>query len=93
VSVEIDSLGEWAEPIKEALKTALAGSKPSYAPLPMGGAALYVSWPGFDDRDQTEREEMVRSAIATLGDEAPKRIKMIVALTPEEARGLGESSP
>jgi hypothetical protein len=93
VSVEIDSLGEWAEPIKEAIKTALAGSKPSYAPLPMGGAALYVSWPGFDDRDQTERQEMVRSAVATLGDEAPNRIKMIVALTPEEARGLGASSP
>jgi hypothetical protein len=93
VSNKLDVLGPWDEPIKKAVQDAMPGAKPSYTMLPMGRAALVVLWQGFTGRDVTDRQEQVHNAVAKLGDDAVKRITMIVALTPEEARGLGEPSP
>jgi hypothetical protein len=93
VSNKLDVLGPWDEPIKKAVREAMPGAKPSYTMLPMGRAALVVLWQGFKGHDVTDRQEQVYDTVAKLGDDALKRITMIVALTPEEARGLGEPSP
>jgi hypothetical protein len=88
-SIKFDVLGKWQQPIIEAVKEALPGSEPGYTALPQGRAGLIVYWKGFKGRDVPERQEMVRNAVGSLGPEVAKKISLILALTREEADGLG----
>ena|SRR5665213_281311 len=89
-TVKIDSLGPWQQPILDLINDKFAGSKPGFVPLPMGRPGLVVFWKGFQGHDPSERQEMVRSAIDTLGADASRRVVMIVTLTPEEADGMDD---
>ncbi len=75
------ALGWSQQPILDALKKNLPGSKAGYTALSAGRAELVVYWKGFDRHDVANRQKTVRDAIAKLGPEVPK----LVALTPEDA--------
>jgi len=87
-SVKIDSLGKWQNPILDAVKENLGGSQASYAVVPFGRAALVVYWKGFEGYDIPERQKIVHEAISALGEDALRRVSMILALTPAEAAEL-----
>ena len=90
-TLTLDVLGKWQQPILDIIKEKLPGSRPAYAPLPMGRAGLVVEWDGFYGRDPTDRQDIVRFAIANLGPDPSKLISMIVTLTQEEAAGAKDS--
>jgi hypothetical protein len=87
-TVKIDSLGKWQQPILDTIAADLPGSKLGFMALPTGRAGLAVYWTGFYGHDVTERQDIVRGAIAKLGADASKRVAMIITLTPEEAEEM-----
>ena len=89
-AIKIRALGKWQQPILEAVKKGLPGSKVGYKVLPAGRAGLIVYWNGFDRHDIPDRQKTVRDVMKTLGPDVAKLVPLIVALTPEEAAGLDE---
>ena len=81
-----DKLGDYQQPMLDALSRALPGAAADYAPLPNGGILLLVTWPGFEGRDESARENLVRDSImASLKIDSFKYISGIKCWTPSEA--------
>lgn len=85
-SVKVDKLGKMQQPILDAVSRALPGAAPAYAVLPFGNVALIVIWPGFENRDEPARENLVRDALlASLRINVSDYISGIHCWTPREA--------
>jgi hypothetical protein len=94
-SVTFDKLGPYQQPILAAVCKGLPGSAPDYAPMPNGNIALVVTWPGFEGRDDAERERLVSDTIVAAVRISPSDyISSIHCWTPREAEEIkaGESA-
>src|ERR1700722_16122123 len=90
-TIKLDKLGTFERPILDAVKEKLRGSQPEYVPLPNDNVGLLVLWKDFYGHGVTERQEMVRAAIESLGRGVARRISIILTLTPDEAADDPES--
>lgn len=90
-STKIGKLGKLQEPIVKGVKKDLPGAKVAPVPLPNGLAGLFVEWDGFSGHDVSERQRLVRDAIARVDRRAPGLISMIMTLTRDEAADIEES--
>jgi hypothetical protein len=84
VTVRLDVLGKWQQPILDAIERTFSGAKAGYAPLPNGQACLVVQWEGFKGQDNAAREHLIRDVIAGMGSDAPSRVSTVLAQTPDE---------
>src|ERR1700729_805326 len=72
-----------------AVSKSLPGAAAQYAPLPSGKPALFVIWPGFENREKGERRRLVRDAIlAALRISAFDYLAGIQCFTPREFEEL-----
>jgi hypothetical protein len=85
-------LGEYQQPILDAISKALPGAKAGYAPMPNGKVLLVVVYAGFETRNGSEREQLVRDfIIANLKINPQDCIAGIYCWTPREEREIKEA--
>jgi hypothetical protein len=82
-------LRQYQQPILDAINKALPGAAAVYAPMPSGKVLLVVVYAGFETRNESEREELVRnSIIASLQINPQDYIAGFHCWTPREEREI-----
>ena len=56
-------LGQYQRPILDTISKALPRAAAGYAPMPNGRVLLVVVFPGFENRNESDREQLVRNSI------------------------------
>lgn len=86
-------LGKYQQPILDAISTALPGAAARYAPMPFGKVLLVVTYPGFENSDESVREHLVRnSIIASLRINPSEYLCGIHCWTPSEEAQANKSA-
>jgi hypothetical protein len=88
-SHKFDVLGTFQLPILDAIAKALPGADARYAPMPFGKVVLVVTYPGFENRDESQRKRLVRdSIIASLRINPSEYLSGIHCWTPTEESAI-----